>query len=124
MRRELGRGHPLDCCFDYAFRKLGIPWNEDFDELRADPISWLREQGFIQTSAPGANDLVTYSTKRRPKDWNWRPVSPPYIQHVGVYKGKYVLSKFGNGPIYRHDLTDVLPIYGKMINFFTKRIES
>jgi hypothetical protein len=54
-----------------------------------------------QVKVPGEGDIVLYHWSTLAQSFAFNP------SHIGIFKKGKVLSKFGNGPIFRHGLHDV-----------------
>jgi hypothetical protein len=114
--RMVERGTLRDVCYDYVFK--GDPfWGPDgcdilLDDIYYNPEEYLTEQGWMavpfNTCAVG--DVICYLGDAS-------LLKGMRLQHVGVVShiedGSVILmSKFGLGPIYEHEMSTVPPSYG------------
>lgn len=74
-----------------------------------DPDNFLADYGFHRVLVPSEGDIVAYVR-----------CNEPYVdaQHFGILREGKVLSKFGVGHIFRHDIEQVPLSYGEKVIFY------
>lgn len=126
------------CCAEYTFGlRLGEPWAQDKmpQIFWDDGLEFLLRNGYVLVEEPEIGDIVGYAVtsliERYPND---DPISalsrayheslhrnPPYLEHFGILtEGGKVISKFGTGHVYLHDVDKVPSHFGSEIYFFRK----
>lgn len=133
---EIQNGIGFTDCYSYVFEIIygetwGVHESQAFLESPSEFLDWL---GFEEVEEPMEGDIVAYALETVSGGANmnpdnkyfhsFRPVSaacPPYFVHVGIFTSDgRVVSKFGNQPLYRHDINEVPEEYGNQVYFFRK----
>lgn len=128
--------NPSIDCYTYVFKIVeGGTWTRaDESDFLESPMRFLESRGYIEVEEPIEGDIVGYAHDTASQAHpaadatdeaafaTARRASAPYFAHVGIYStdGK-VVSKFGRlGDLYRHDLEEILPMYGSQVYFFRR----
>jgi hypothetical protein len=102
------------CCFSYVFRTV-LGYDEETlrrFHLWTETAESLLSLGFVEIEEPRNEDIVCY----RREDGEY------YIaHHFGIFDDRRVISKWGIGSVFRHDLFQVPSIYGNHVLFFGKQ---
>jgi hypothetical protein len=111
-------------CAEYAFgTHQGEPWAtkgftvQTTPALWQDPMWFLSSQGYRPTLTPRPGDVVAYG--------GIKPNGATWLEHFGIYQPhahaeEAVVSKFGQGPIVRHLIDLVSPLWGDQYWFFRR----
>lgn len=109
-------------CFVYVFGTVQReawgnirPWDlpSDFG-MRAK--EFLEDKGYKIVDEPEDGDVIAYGCKI-----NDGYTQELFIRHFGVYRSEPVVSKFGPGPVFRHEIDAVPNDYGEEVIFFRKK---
>jgi acetolactate synthase regulatory subunit len=112
-------------CTAFTFNvTLQEPWAAEFgqrlfhelpENWRKHPVAFLVAHGYemIRKEELRPNDVVIYGFSRENSD--------PILRHVGTYQEDgHVVSKLGQGPVVRHPLEAIPPIWGDRAYFLRK----
>jgi len=83
-----------------------------------DTENFLKEKGYIKVDEPQDYDVVVYRRTESKDPFGF--FKRTEAKHFGIYEDGKVISKFGSGSIYIHDLDMVEPDYGDEVLFFRK----
>jgi hypothetical protein len=108
-------------CYAYAFYQLNeeksIPYifNKRWpEEYFTHPVSFLKKWGYNQVKEPVSGDLAIYCSQIK---------TPLTTRHAGIFtQDGRIISKWGSGSVYKHDLNSVNISYGNCVYFFRKEI--
>lgn len=111
-------------CAQYVFRRKTHEklWTIDHDprafiQLFDDPVSFLPQRGYVVADTPEKGDIVGYGLVGD------RHVGyeGTYLRHFGIYQGEeMVVSKFGQGHVFKHPYDRVPNSWGSHLIFFRK----
>jgi hypothetical protein len=99
------------CCVNWVF-------NRDKPSIRswANSLQLMKiPEGFTEVTNPLNGDIVNYFSRKTGFSFIYKPT------HVGIYRGdNKVVSKFGAGYVYEHDLSFIPRTWGNDVKFFRK----
>ncbi len=98
--------------FPYVFSKHTMNYP---DELIANPAFFLQNWGYKITKEPVNGDLVIYVNSCLPTS---------SVTHFGIWMNGKIISKWGNGPTYRHAIHSVPVAYGDTVYCFHKKAKT
>lgn len=94
-----------------------LDWKEDFKTCIQYVFSSGKSENFLHgilehEGNPVKGDTVIYAERMEEGSLS--------VKYLGVYQGNnQVISKWGEGPVYRHFLENVIPEYGNVVIFST-----
>lgn len=99
-------------CHDYVFGyRVKEHWYPAFKHRMNMKIPSLLPMGFRIVSDPKNMDIVCYAERANGN-----------LSHTGIWADSHVESKFGVGPVYRHEVGDVPTFYGNSVTFLRKKL--